>query len=141
MLASCHITSLSGILLLLCVQCSAQILINPCGDVPGVRGPCSANLRRFTFAYGRCVPFYYGGCLGTRNRFDSFVECERRCLGGPCNQTPGVVGRCYAAIPRYTYVPFPINSCVSFTYGGCEGNDNNFEDVNVCFNLCVFRRG
>ena len=51
----------------------------PCLDKPGVVGPCAAKIPKFTFKNGSCKMFYYGGCQGSTNRFDSWQECNRAC--------------------------------------------------------------
>jgi len=47
-----------------------------------------------------------------------------------------VVGQCKAAFPRF-YYDVNTNTCKSFLYGGCDGNDNNFEKQSECESLCV----
>lgn len=41
------------------------------------------------------------------------------------------VGFCDAAIPRYAY-DNGAGKCVPFTYGGCDGNANNFATLEAC---------
>ena len=59
-------------------------------------------------------------------------------LGGVC---PGVCrlppesGPCKAAIPRFFFDPCS-GECESFTYGGCEGNANNFVTLAGCRRAC-----
>ncbi|ESO99212.1 hypothetical protein LOTGIDRAFT_149054 [Lottia gigantea] len=36
----------------------------------------------------RCQRFYYGGCDGNRNRFDSQVECRSRCAYNQIDRRP-----------------------------------------------------
>jgi len=33
----------------------------------------------FDWQQGECLKFYYGGCQGNENRFDSLEECEMNC--------------------------------------------------------------
>uniref|UniRef100_A0A023FSI3 Putative tick kunitz 81 n=1 Tax=Amblyomma cajennense TaxID=34607 RepID=A0A023FSI3_AMBCJ len=43
-------------------------------------------------------------------------------------------GPCRARIPRYW---FNGRSCQLFFYGGCEGNNNNFDSKEDCMNACA----
>jgi len=51
-----------------------------------------------------------------------------------CEQ-PKVIGRCRASVPRF-YFDAATKSCTSFTYGGCDGNHNNFESLEECQGHC-----
>ena len=56
-----------------------------------------------------------------------------------CDQ-PKEIGPCRAAIPRWHYDP-RSRSCAQFLYGGCQGNQNNFERQDECERRCgVVRR-
>ena len=48
---------------------------------------------------------------------------------------PPVVGPCEALIPRW-YYNTKEGQCLQFTYGGCEGNKNNFETQLQCDEAC-----
>ncbi len=48
---------------------------------------------------------------------------------------PTDIGPCDADIPRWTYDAVS-GRCVSFTYGGCGGNANNFESSDACVDAC-----
>ncbi|KAH8283630.1 hypothetical protein KR018_010043, partial [Drosophila ironensis] len=49
---------------------------------------------------------------------------------------PTEPGLCVASILRYTYDPVK-NACVTFEYGGCKGNKNNFLDQSDCEKKCM----
>lgn len=51
-----------------------------------------------------------------------------------CN-LPTEAGPCTANILRYTY-NHSTGRCEAFYYGGCEGNENNFERLDDCQRLC-----
>ncbi|KAK2192140.1 hypothetical protein NP493_37g01012 [Ridgeia piscesae] len=51
-----------------------------------------------------------------------------------CNE-PYVTGKCRAMFPRY-YYDVASGECKLFTYGGCDGNANNFEDKAACEKMC-----
>jgi hypothetical protein len=46
-------------------------------------------------------------------------------------------GPCDAATARYGFNP-ATQRCESFVYGGCEGNENNFESFEACTMACGF---
>jgi len=49
---------------------------------------------------------------------------------------PSVKGQCRAAMPRFFFNP-SSGRCEHFIYGGCGGNQNNFEDKSECEVTCV----
>ncbi|XP_006077699.2 kunitz-type protease inhibitor 3 isoform X1 [Bubalus kerabau] len=50
-------------------------------------------------------------------------------------QLPQARGPCKAALLRYFYNS-TSNACEPFSYGGCQGNDNNFETTEMCLRIC-----
>ena len=52
-----------------------------------------------------------------------------------CSQPP-ITGPCRAAKPRWFYSS-SRKGCYPFVYGGCEGNSNNFEQYDECFDAAV----
>ncbi|KAI5278687.1 Kunitz-Type Protease Inhibitor 1 [Manis pentadactyla] len=53
---------------------------------------------------------------------------------GHCVDLP-YTGLCLESIPRWYYNPFS-ERCARFTYGGCYGNKNNFEEEQQCLESC-----
>src|SRR6187551_2621406 len=49
---------------------------------------------------------------------------------GPCVQ-PMVAGPCLAFFYRFGFDP-ETGLCTEFVYGGCDGNENNFETLSAC---------
>lgn len=49
---------------------------------------------------------------------------------------PSELGPCRARFDRF-YYDAGSNSCKKFTFGGCEGNENNFQAKSDCQELCV----
>lgn len=48
---------------------------------------------------------------------------------------PKVVGPCRGAFPRFFYNN-ETGECEHFIYGGCSGNENNFESREECERQC-----
>lgn len=50
-------------------------------SLPAVVGPCRARLQKWYYepALSRCTTFFYGGCDGNENRFDTEQQCQAKC--------------------------------------------------------------
>ncbi|CAL8304684.1 unnamed protein product [Lota lota] len=73
--------------------------------------------------------------------FQHYEECMQCCgpeLAGPCG-LPSLQGPCKAYEPRWAYSA-TLLQCQSFIYGGCDGNDNNFESKEACEETCPYPR-
>ncbi|TMS01716.1 Collagen alpha-6(VI) chain [Larimichthys crocea] len=101
---------------------------------------------------GACSPFWYGGCGGNANRFNTEHECFRTCGAHNPNILPkpelasfASKDNCFlsqdqGSCENYTMVWFfdtEQNECSRFWYGGCGGNGNRFQTQDECENLCL----
>ncbi|XP_078346264.1 PI-actitoxin-Aeq3b-like [Oculina patagonica] len=50
-------------------------------------------------------------------------------------ELPKVVGQCRGAFPKFYYNK-DSGECEQFIYGGCMGNENNFETKEECEERC-----
>ncbi|XP_037498263.1 carboxypeptidase inhibitor SmCI-like [Rhipicephalus sanguineus] len=73
------------------------------------------------------VTLWFGGVLGMETVENSWDRSY--CLLEP------EVGVCRAAFPRWFY-NHTAEECQRFTYGGCQGNENNFEIKEECKRKC-----
>ncbi len=50
-------------------------------DLPMVKGPCKANVKRFYYntTSKKCEEFIYSGCHGNRNNFLMIEGCKYEC--------------------------------------------------------------
>lgn len=86
-----------------------------------------------------CFTFTYSQCNKNRNHFDTYEACMLSCggeLAAPCS-LPSLHGPCKAYEPRWAYNN-SLKKCQSFAYGGCGGNENNFETKEACEQMCPF---
>uniref|UniRef100_A0A3Q1GZK7 BPTI/Kunitz inhibitor domain-containing protein n=1 Tax=Acanthochromis polyacanthus TaxID=80966 RepID=A0A3Q1GZK7_9TELE len=113
---------------------------------------------------GACSPFWYGGCGGNANRFNTEHECFRTCVAhskvrfpsspasvftsnltvsspfcSPCLYTDAcLLSQDQGGCQNYTMMWFfdtEQNECSRFWYGGCGGNKNRFKTQEECENL------
>lgn len=122
-----------------------KICVNPDGylrcALPAVFGACGLNITKYHFnpETRSCETFQYSGCLGNKNNFNTRSECEAFCLHPEtldrCDQ-PMDRGHCTRKQPRYYYNK-QADSCQSFDWGGCGGNQNNFGTIEDCQRKCA----
>ncbi|XP_067130970.1 uncharacterized protein [Centruroides vittatus] len=129
-----------------CDECSV-IFVNADGEKvnceakcsqPLLVGTCQNSLVRYFFNQSSqlCEQFIYNGCQGNDNNFKSFEECQTECEKPvPICEQPKDLGMCRAQIARWYYNK-EIFQCEQFDYGGCGGNDNNFETKQECESKC-----
>ncbi|NXE65971.1 WFKN2 protein, partial [Calcarius ornatus] len=86
-----------------------------------------------------CFTFIYGNCNSNLNHFETYESCMLTCMNGPINicNLPALQGHCKAYEPRWAYNSL-TKQCQSFIYGGCGGNENNFESREACEEMCPF---
>ncbi|XP_063619060.1 papilin-like [Cydia splendana] len=113
-------------------------------------GNCGNNQTKYYYnmQLDQCLPHVFSGCStkNNKNQFESVEECHNHCKGSAlmpaslpgnidiCKLQP-VSGRC---LGHFTMFYYDVNEklCKSFVYGGCAGNENNFEREPLCWNRC-----
>lgn len=120
---------------------------------PAKTGPCRASIRRYFYNNGNCELFIYGGCKGNKNSYETEEACMTTCTVTviPKNEeapvtpsspnqeacfAPAESGPCRAAFQAF-YFESSTQSCKSFFYGGCEGNQNRYSSVEECMSACA----
>ncbi|XP_073921787.1 kunitz-type protease inhibitor 1 isoform X1 [Castor canadensis] len=73
-------------------------------------------------------------CEKYTSGFDELQSINFPSDKGHCVDLPDT-GLCQESIPRWYYNPFS-ERCARFTYGGCYGNKNNFEEEEQCLESC-----
>jgi len=106
------------------------------------RGPCDNYSVKWHYDKDEksCLRFWYGGCAGNNNRFNSRDECENACLKASVSSSnicslPEDHGSCTDYKMRWRY-DVKQKACLRFWYGGCGGNDNRFDTRDTCENTC-----
>nr|XP_015212362.1 PREDICTED: collagen alpha-6(VI) chain-like isoform X2 [Lepisosteus oculatus] len=116
---------------------------------------CGNYLQRWYYnrAVGACSPFWYGGCGGNENRFNTENECLQTCvLKSAVENTeeedlqnedactlPKDEGDCRNFTLKW-FFDGQQNECSRFWYGGCGGNRNKFETQEECEAVCLQSR-
>lgn len=147
-----HVSLLLLMVLFLMKSLSGVFVFTVC-SLPVAPGPCEALNPSWFFnsKTGQCEEFNYGGCQGNGNRFPTEAECEAACeheidsksfkkhfdstLWFTVCTLPPDSGPCEALGYRWFYNP-RSGECEQFTYGGCQGNANNFGSRLECQKAC-----
>ncbi|XP_045689332.1 eppin-like isoform X1 [Phyllostomus hastatus] len=63
--------------------------------------------------------------------------CGKKCvdLKEDICSLPKDIGPCLALFPRWWYDK-KNDTCYDFDYGGCQGNNNNFQSKDLCLSVC-----
>ncbi|XP_026818119.1 papilin isoform X3 [Rhopalosiphum maidis] len=102
---------------------------------------CDKKIPRWYFDNNEnaCKPFYYTGCGANANNYETQESCEKKCPSKRKLDTcklPALVGECHDYVNRW-YFNSLDGRCKQFYYGGCGGNENNFETQYSCENKCI----
>ncbi|KAK3532401.1 hypothetical protein QTP86_016698 [Hemibagrus guttatus] len=104
-------------------------------------GSCLEDVPRFHYntLTQSCTQFSYSGCGGNLNNFKSYEACLKTCYSIPkipqiC-RLPKEEGLCFGISRRY-FFNMTTMQCEVFSYGGCGGNNNNFQDRTSCMEYC-----
>ncbi|KAG6465617.1 hypothetical protein O3G_MSEX015268 [Manduca sexta] len=120
--------------------------------LPAAIGDCADYRERWYYDTREksCQRFYYGGCAGNGNNFATQAECEGRCSEAKITTTVRPTeahpltemcfmekdpGPCTDTETRWVY-DYKLGKCVTFEYGGCGGNRNNFPTEEYCQYYC-----
>lgn len=98
---------------------------------------CRAYFRNFYFnvTSNVCEPIIAGGCHPSGwNGFPTMEDCNRTCSVDVCSQ-PTEPGPCTNITHRWAFSP-KAGRCKRFNYGGCFGNENNFDSKDKCNKRC-----
>uniref|UniRef100_A0A8C7NLK0 BPTI/Kunitz inhibitor domain-containing protein n=1 Tax=Oncorhynchus mykiss TaxID=8022 RepID=A0A8C7NLK0_ONCMY len=104
------------------------------------KGGCENYTLKWYFdtTQSECSRFWYGGCGGNANRFETQETCEGLCLRRNSTHPPVCPVPSEPPVCPW-YFDTTQSECSRFWYGGCGGNANRFETQEACEGLCLRR--
>ncbi|XP_048510814.1 papilin isoform X3 [Athalia rosae] len=104
-------------------------------------GTCTEKYARWSFdqSENRCMPFYYTGCGGNENNYETKDACDSDCppkIEQDICLLPAIIGDCHNWTQRWYYDAYE-KQCRQFYWGGCGGNGNNFQTEYDCMHRCT----
>ncbi|XP_047994779.1 papilin-like isoform X3 [Leguminivora glycinivorella] len=119
-------------------------LLDPCKQQPSA-GNCSETIESWYYDEGRdeCGEFYYTGCGGNDNRFQSREECEGQCKKGGV-PVPPVDDQCRTPVSLEPcgessiafYYDSEQSHCIPAPIGGCTEYANKYSTEEECLRSC-----
>ncbi|KAM8836393.1 WAP, Kazal, immunoglobulin, Kunitz and NTR domain-containing protein 2-like [Spinachia spinachia] len=124
-----------------------RCLPEECLKPPDSAEDCGSEMEKVSWYYepksNSCFSFTHChiGKQQARKVFETYQGCMQCCgpeIAGACG-LPSLQGPCKAYEPRWAYSS-TLQQCQSFIYGGCDGNDNNFESKDACDETCPYSK-
>ncbi len=62
-------------------------------ELPQEVGPCKGQVPAYFYNKdnGACESFWFGGCRGNANRFETEIECQTKCIPGSLTPVSTVI--------------------------------------------------
>ncbi|XP_038216629.1 inter-alpha-trypsin inhibitor-like [Zerene cesonia] len=110
-------------------------------------GPCRADIIQWYYdvRQSKCYRFFWGGCQGNGNRFETQEQCYEHCyldikdsqaqIPHFCSLTFNY-GDCFGYFNRWAWDTLS-KTCKRHLYSGCGGNQNNFQTHQECIETCL----
>ncbi|XP_064457573.1 papilin-like isoform X2 [Ornithodoros turicata] len=103
-------------------------------NLPLSEGDCDSNQRRYFYNLTAARCEVLKGCNGNDNNFGTHEECLAKC-SDICH-FPKDTGPCTDKKQERYFYNSQSGHCEAMMYGGCGGNENNFDTMHDCKKRC-----